>query len=139
MNNYLIDDTRLPGPEEPVIATILRQALENLQYIKQTTHAKIHPKIIQYTSRYTRVGAPGHEFGDTVEDLWNALPREQTHNLFALVGDVSEEIEVEGPSQVNFGAVAFIKDAKYRGWHVILLDNHRQIEPYEEGHYDVTD
>lgn len=68
-HNYSVNDMRLPDPEKPIISTIQQQALHNLQYIKQRTRAKIYPKVIGYTSRYSHEGAPESRFCDTIENL----------------------------------------------------------------------
>lgn len=74
--------------------------------------------MLGFTSKYVHEKSPGNRFCDTIENLWGALSQGQTHNIFALVAESSEEIEVEGSSQIMFGAVAFIRDARFRGLHI---------------------
>ncbi len=51
---------------------------------------------------------------DTIEDRWNALPKEHDVNYIALLGEPDDRLHTRELNQLDFQAVAFILNV----WHV---------------------
>ena len=85
-------------------------------------HVTLHPKVVAYPSRFSPVSLGG-DYCCTIEELWRALPLDETNYLALLVKPEAAAIN-DNAERLRFNAIAFIRARRLQGWHVLMFDEH---------------
>lgn len=123
-------------------AVYIKELIESeaFQDIHTQFEGRLHPKLIAFSTKRARHVARERSEGlhcDSVEELWEALPDFGGINYIALTG----EPDGEGVKSIhlNFAAIAFIRDPRREGWHVLMLDQYILARPDIDALTDITD
>ncbi|KAF6238656.1 hypothetical protein HO173_003162 [Letharia columbiana] len=129
--------SKLPHTTAPstLLEGVVKDLLGNLQ---QGTQAVVHPRAVAFRSKYLKERANGIADLDTIEELWDALPRTRESNYFALIADPHDR-DSAGNASLTFQAIAFLHDENAPGWHILMFDEHILEESDVQGLSDFID